>query len=327
MIFNEDKWRQANEMNSVLPVSTGLSWVRMAPSLAHAQEDYLEALLGSTMVTVIESIYAADPSERSANDSRLLRLAQRAVANLALWADFDALSVRISDQGFQRQQSDTWTPAYKYQEESMKRNFQNRGLNALDEMLVLLESNPDEYPDFAGSPACTRSLTSLVRDTAEVQEIYDIHSSRLIFMRLRPVMAQVEELVLQPLTGDMLYQHLRSWLATAPTDRTCKMEALRTRCRKVVVMAAIAQLIRTTGSVTDRGVFLKQMTGSTGGNDQPVPVANDRLQLMVADAQRALDGYAQRLSVWVHQEMSEYTTLAPSRVLDRDNDKGRAFWT
>ena len=49
MIFSEDFWKSEGEMKRVLPVSTGLSWVRMAPLLENAQRDYLVPLLGEKL--------------------------------------------------------------------------------------------------------------------------------------------------------------------------------------------------------------------------------------------------------------------------------------
>jgi hypothetical protein len=135
MLFTEDNFRDG-EMKMLIPVSTGLSWQKLAPSLAAAQHDYLLPLLGKRLNAEMNGIYLRERTTRSEAESEALLWARRAVANLALWSHFDALNLRISDQGFQRQGSEDWQPAYKYQEDALRRQFAHDGFNALDALLV-----------------------------------------------------------------------------------------------------------------------------------------------------------------------------------------------
>ena len=249
MLFTEDNFRDG-ELKMLIPVSTGLSWPRLAPSLAAAEHDYLHPLLGDRLHAEIVGIYHMERTSRSKGESEVLLWAKRAVANLAIWAHFDALNLRITDQGFQRQMSDDWQPAYKYQEDALRRQFANDGFNALDSLLTTLETYKDEFKALFTSPAWTQSQRSLVRSTAEIQDIYDIHSSRIIFLRMMPVMRQIQELTLQPILGDTLYEGLTGWLQNDIREVGGHIypdnvwDALRDKCRKVMVMAAVLQLLR-----------------------------------------------------------------------------------
>ena len=122
----------------MVPISTGLSWVRMEPLLRNAQTDYILPLLGEEQTSELDAIYEMRPADRSKTEENALAVAQKAVVNLALWSNFDALSVRISDQGFQRQESDSWRPAYKYQEDMLRRTFANAGFNAHNQYMESL---------------------------------------------------------------------------------------------------------------------------------------------------------------------------------------------
>lgn len=335
MIFSEDYWKDESEGQRVAAVSTGLSWKRMAPLLEAAETDYLRPLLGDTLTEEVDGIYwNLQPPERTPSEAEVLRVAQRAVLHLALWSNFDVLSVRVTDQGFQRQETDSWHPAYKYQEDNLRKQFRNTGLNALDRLLELFEKNIEEFPRFATSPAYTVSQKELVRSTAEVQDVYDINSSRLVFLRLRPVLHQVEELTLQPAIGDTLYEGLRKWLddgttTIGSTDYAVESwEELRDKCRKVVVMAAVRRLLRTTGTVTDRGAFFTETTATGGGNESERAVSDTRLQLLLADAQQAYDGHLGRLTRYVATAFVDANGGNPHTVLHRynDNDCGKAFW-
>lgn len=332
MIYSEDYWKREGEGKRFVPVSTGLSWVRMAPLLQNAQNEFLVPLIGKQLSDELDAIYTLDPSERQDIEERALSIAQRAVVNLALYANFDALSLRITDQGFQRQSSDDWQPAYKYQEDNLRRSFANAGFNALDQLLIFFEDNIEEFEKYQTSPAYMTAARSIVKSTREVQEVYEINDSRIVFMRLRPVMLQIQELALQPAIGDKLYDGLMAWLEEGQTTvdgheyNTETWEQLRTRCRKVVVMAAVEQLLRNTGTVTERGAFFAQTASGGGGNVLFVPVGDNRLSLMLSDAEKGKEGYISRLTTFVKTHMPEVSGGDPLRVLDRDNDNKNAFW-
>lgn len=332
MIYSEDYWKKEGEGKKIVPVSTGLSWVRMEPLLRNAQTEYIEPLLGEKLNAELDGIYDMPPTDRTASEQRALSLAQKAVVNLALWSNFDALSVRISDQGFQRQESDSWHPAFKYQEDALRRSFANAGFNAIDQLLLLMESDEKSWTLFRSSPAYTLSNRSVVRNTSEVQAVYDIHSSRLLFLRLLPIMRQKEELSLQPILGNKAYAALRAWLDNGETSidghvyDKALWESLRMKCRNVVVMEAILQLLRTTGVVTDRGAYYSSYVATGGGNDSSQPTSDTRLQLMISDAEHARDGYVARLTNWMSSLMPELSGGDPLRVLDRDNEGHAAFF-
>ena len=331
MLFTEDNFRDG-EMKMLIPVSTGLSWQKLAPSLAAAQHDYLLPLLGKRLNAEMNGIYLRERTTRSEAESDALLWARRAVANLALWSHFDALNLRISDQGFQRQGSDDWLPAYKYQEDALRRQFAHDGFNALDALLVTLEQHIDEFQALPTSPAWAQSQHDIVRSTAEIQDIYDIHNSRLIYLRMAPVMRQLQELTLQPIIGDRLYAALIAWLNDGQQEvdgqeyPDSSWEQLRDRCRKVMVMAAVQQLLRTTGSVTDRGAYFSQIAATGGGNESMSPIPDVRLQLMLSDAEKALKGYTARLTSWVNTNMPDLAGGSALGVLDTDNDNRAAFW-
>lgn len=332
MIFSEDYWKSEGEMKKVLPVSSGLSWVKMSPLLENAMTDYLVPVIGQPLTDEISWIYEKiDPSERSEVEKMVLYLAQRAVANLAFWSNFDMFSLRISDQGFQRQQSDSWQPAFKYQEDNLRMQFANTGFNALDQLLVTLEDHMDDFTNYKIAPVYLATQKNIVRSTEEIQDIYEINNSRLVYLRLQPIIRQLQELTLQPIMGDSIYDALVTYLNGGEQEETyadvedATWEKLRNHARKVVVMAAVRQLLRTTGTVTDRGAYFAEYGGG-GGTMTAKVVDNTRLSLLISDAERAMNGYTARLTTFIKINFSDTFGGASLRVFDRDNDDKKAFW-
>jgi hypothetical protein len=332
MIFSKEHFSNDRELQQLLPTSAALSWEKMEAPLRNAQDDFLLPLMGDTMMADIEAIYEKADADRSAADKRILYLAQKAVANIAFWINFDALNLRITDQGFQRQQSESgnWTGAYKYQEDHLRQNFKNTGLNALDGLMSYLEDHISDYNHYNNSPGYVQAQKSIVHGTSEIEEVYDIHDSRIIFLRLQPVIRNVQALVLQPILGDALYQKLLGWLedSTSFTDAytDAKFDDFRKSCCRVVVMKAIIQLLRTTGSITDRGLYFTTIQVMSPGNEVKSPVSDVRLDIAIKDAERACDGYVSRLTAYINTYMVADATGSSLHALDRDNTDKAAFW-
>ena len=72
---------------------------------------------------------------------------------MAFFYNFDALQLRITDQGFQRQGSEDWQQAFKYQEDRLRDGFRTKGFNAIDEMLDFLDENVSTFTQYEESTA------------------------------------------------------------------------------------------------------------------------------------------------------------------------------
>lgn len=265
MIFSKAKWDNGKEIGQYVPTSASLGYDKMSSSLQSAEDLFLVPLLGADMMQSIIDIYDTPPIERSVDDEQLLSIAQRAEANLAFWYNFDALQLRITDQGFQRQGSDDWQQAYKYQEDRLREGFKVKGFNAIDLLLDFLESNIDTYTAYSGSPAHITRSYSLVKTTEEVERWVFIGHSRLMFLRLSAEFPTVEEDILQAELGDELYEKLQRWLhlnGRLPED----FETFRQRCVRVVVTGAAIRVLQRTGNLTERGLYFSGISAENSEN-------------------------------------------------------------
>ena len=327
MIFSEDKWMKGNEQDAHVPVSATLSFAKVASSLANAQEMFLNPILGAALTAEIEAAYqSAAPSD---DMSALIKMAQKAVVNLAFWYYFDMLQLRINDQGFQRQESDTWHTPFKYQEDRLRATFKQRGFNAIDQILDYLYEATGRYPSFRESPAFADMQRAVVRSKSEVEQLVYIGGSYLVFLRLRTEFATVEETRLMTVMGRTLYEQFRAWLinpASFPDTATCTLEDLRRKCAAVVIRHAVTRLIRLTGTLTDRGLYF-EATATAGEQNHTLQPADDtaigdRLALYDTDARTAEDNLRRFLS----RHLEELYDTPPQNHILRDNDGHQAFF-
>ena len=325
MVFSKEKWNDAAELNQFIPVSAALYFESVQSSLEDAWRLFVLPLLGEALAEEIEAYY--DDEEPTALQLKVLNECQRAVANLAFWYNYDELNIRISDQGMQRQESDgSFKQTYKYQEDQLKTSFKNKGFNALDRVIDLLDKHQKDFPLYEQSPAYASRKSSIVRSTAEVDANYFINNSHLIFLRLKPIFKSVEDTVLQPALGDALYQALTKALkeGTAELGDTTT-EEFRQRCASFVVMKSIAKLVRQTGSLTDRGLYFASIHEGDG-NLSVRPSDRETALSLAGELECEADACLNQLMNFIQHYLPAFYKGRQSDVLNRDNNHKRTMF-
>ena len=325
MVFSKEKWNDAAELNQFIPVSAALYFESVQSSLEDAWRVFVLPLLGEALAEEIEAYYVDE--DPTALQLKVLNECQRAVANLAFWYNFDELNIRISDQGMQRQESDgSFKQTYKYQEDQLKTSFKNKGFNALDRVIDLLDKHQKDFPLYEQSPAYASRKSSIVRSTAEVDANYFINNSHLIFLRLKPIFKSVEDTVLQPVLGDALYQALTKALkeGTAELGDTTA-EEFRQRCVSFVVLKSIAKLVRQTGSLTDRGLYFASIHEGDG-NLSVRPSDRETALSLAGELEREADARLNQLMKFIQFYLPDFYKGRQSDVLNRDNNHKRTVF-
>lgn len=342
MIFSAEKWDKGAELKAVMKVNTAISFDMMKAPLHNAFRQFLKPLLGDAMAAEVVEIYNFGPipdvlgantegaTEREALDRQLLEICQRANANLAFWNDFDEISVRITDAGFQRQKSDneSFQQAYKYQEDNLRMSFRNKGFNALDELLDFLYAHIAEYPEFASSQAYRERKSAIVRYTSDVNDVCHINGSRIVFLRLQPHLKFIEEMYLQPAIGDRLYERLIDNLVNPPTDETEQknVERLRAACARYMAAMAVRRLLMETGSITDRGLYFSSVQPGEKGNEETKPVDAERIAVQIQNLKADADMYMTALLRVARTGFRDCYEGDPRQAFNRDNTGKKTFW-
>lgn len=326
MIFSADKWDNGAEIKKYVNVSAALSFKKMENPLNNAFQMFLVPILGLPMVDRLIEIY--ETGGTSKEDAELLRLCQYATANIAFWYDFDSISVRITDAGFQRQTSEnnTFSPAYKYQEDRLRKGFKNKGFNMLDQVIDYLFEHIDSFSEFSFSQTYRIQVSAIVKTTKEVDDVFYINNSRLIFLRLQNHIRFVEEMYLKPAIGEKLYDNLLMWLADKKNDTDLVIEQLRKHCLRYVVSLAVKRALSETGYLTDRGMYFTTIDNDKHGNEKKQPVETERLAVMIQNLQCDADMYRDALARFIKKEYEEYYVGSASDVFKRDNDNKKSFW-
>lgn len=320
MIFSKIKWNNASEITDYISVSSAMTYERVSGPLLNAFEMFIRPLIGDPLSeTLIIQYGNVTPSEL---DLKFIRLAQRANALLAFWYNFNELQYFIGTTGAKQQESENTKGLYKYQEQDLKEGWKTKGFKALDDILVFLEENIETYPEYKTSPNYTKSLASIIRNTSEVSQYYEINNSRLIFLRLRPHFRIVEDTIIAPRLGSDLYTVFKEELANEDPGK--KYTDLRIKLIPVLVFYSVCRLIRETGSLTDRGLFFSSLKADDSVSTQ-IPVSDERLIMQANQAES--DG----ISYWKLAEKflkTDFGIISSSglRIPPRDNNNKKSFW-
>lgn len=322
MIFSEDKWDYASEIKKYVKVSSALSFERIEASLRSAYIAYIIPLVGETMSSYIISIYNEGSSKEY--EKTMLEYCQNAVANLAFYSDFDTLSISITDAGIHRTDNEEFKSLYKYQDTNLRESFRNKGFNALDSLLRFLDDYADDIEYWKESETYSKIQNSIIRSTSEVNDVYYINNSRILFLRLLPHFDFVSETILQQKIGTKAYQYIIDNLS----KKDDKAEILRKRVSRYIIFLALSRVVRDTGSITDRGLyFISRQSGSNGSGDTNSEPAD--LQLRAAQSS-AFDADARavlpQILNFLRYEQPELYAGDPERCYDRDNDHKKTFW-
>lgn len=323
MIIDEDFWKE--KASSVINVSHALSWSKVGPRLADCYHQFFYPIVGTDLMAYLTSLVKKE--NLSADETYLLFFARKALANLTFYACFDEWSVRVTDQGFQRQESDTYKSLYKYQSDQLKQNYKNIGFNALEIVVTRISAMEEVKEMWQKCPAYVERKNHIVQTMEEVNRVYDIHSSVIIFLALLKDISMVEKIEVPALLGhklsDTLFENIKKDEQKIGSTTT---EELRLRIGEIVSLMAVKRFVQRTGTITDRGVYYGTYRSEGGNPAQMEPATAEMLKITVAQIDCDVRQLTAALDGFVDANLSEFREGRQSNVLHRDNKGKKTFW-
>lgn len=325
MIIDEKYWEE--HKHDVINVSTALSFKKIGPRFSDTWNLYFVPLFGEAICKRIGKLVSPDYADAEHMADAILAPARRALAHLTFWSFFDEMNVRITDQGFQRQESDTFKSVYKYQSDNLKQSYKNAGFNALELVLKRLDKLLADDEAWKNAPCCQYRKKHIVQCMAEVDAIYDIHSSYIIYLALRSDIEMAERTKAPAILGQKLHDLLMKNIADGVEqlgDTTT--EELRLRLSTVIVLTAVKRFIERTGTITDRGYYYVNYKPETGNNEQISPVSASSKAVAVAQIEQDINSMTAALNFFIDNNLQEFREGNSSHMFRRDNDGKRTFF-
>ena len=237
-LFKESENNYAAEFKKFLPVNVNFDFNSLAPSLVKCENKYIVPILGSVLFDKICQYYNNTGSIEEPLRGKyavLLEKIQFSLVRLAMWSDYDILSVSISDNGA-GSKIEQEKRLYRRQEEALKEILKNDGFDTLDDILSFLEESSSSFPNFATSTFYTKNVDSLIRNTQEFNNHYSINNSRLIFLKMKYFIEDVENIELCHRLGSEFVKEL----IAADRTQSKYIKIIKPICRFVVYSAIAA---------------------------------------------------------------------------------------
>ncbi|MCQ2189701.1 MAG: hypothetical protein MJZ00_07300 [Paludibacteraceae bacterium] len=314
-IITEKIWEE--NKHDIINVSAALSYKKIGPRFEDTWNLFFIPLFGPDVCGLLEQ---SDKPE-------ILNPARRALAHLTFWNFFDEMNVRITDQGFQRQESDTLKGVFKYQSDNLKQAYKNAGFNALELLLTRLDTLCADNEMWQKAPCCQYRKKHIVQSMAEVDAVYDIHRSYIIYLALRQDIEMMERIKAPAILGKKLFDQLMENIANGEEnigDTTTK--ELRLRLSAVIVLMSVKRYIERTGTITDRGFYYVNYKPETGNNEQITNVSANNKAIAVAQIEQDINSLTAALNWFIDNNLSELRESDYSHTVRRDNNGKHTFF-
>jgi len=258
-LFTKEKNTNAEEFKKFLPVNVQLMYETVAPALALAEQNFIIPILGRELFEKLVSFYNLGTPSPEYNT--LLKLVQYAEFRLAYWNSFNELSVMITDGGVSANIG-AENRLFRNERESLLDELKTNGFNQLDTVIEYLEENMDLFPEFEKSKYFSKLKNSFIPNTATFNEIYNINNSRLVFLKMKYFIEDVEQVTVPHFIG-------RKFMDAILDDIDAEKYApILAQLRKFIVYMAIYNGISELHKIpTEKGLIFEKNSsdGKTSG--------------------------------------------------------------
>ncbi|MFY7884108.1 MAG: DUF6712 family protein [Dolichospermum sp.] len=208
--------------------------VNKAFTVANMQSD-IDSAFGTFILPYL-SIQQYNISRNSTDPLHiaLMNIAKRAVSNIAFALYLPIAKVQISNGGI-AYTVERNKQATAEDKEDLRRSTQQKGFDAIDEMLRFLEQNKATFTAWANSTSYTLFNRNLIRTADEFKLI---EGRRTVFLKLIPYMEDVEIELIESLIPTTLIADLKSGTVTG-----IKLELLEKYIRPIIANKSLAKAL------------------------------------------------------------------------------------
>ena len=183
----------------------------MMPDFEAAQKKYVLPILGKALYQVMETESLTLPEE----PTELLKLVLRAVIPLAYFNDLAMVATQITDMGVGVTQATHFQNAPRWQFLELKKNLEDKGCAALEELLIYLN---EEKPE--GIVWTIPDNYDLLLNTGKAfNQYYPISQPYRTFESIRPLAKAIETDVIIPLIGEDYFNLLKTKVSPTSLEK------------------------------------------------------------------------------------------------------------
>lgn len=193
--------KHIEDIQAVVGVYSDLQFDQIKVFVEEVEEEEILPLLGEEFYNAL-----AEKNMYQGLEAELVKRIGRPVVTLAFLAAIPQMNVGISAQGLVVSKTESIAPASEVRTTDLKRSLMNNGHKRLDTLIRYLEKNKDEA-DFSEMelPIQAEKTSYFLVNAEEFNEAVFIDKNRYVFLKLVPLMREVEMQVVKSVLGDALY--------------------------------------------------------------------------------------------------------------------------
>ena len=225
-------------------INLNLDFTIMEPYIQQALDQYISPYLGVKLLDKVEEFNNLNEAAQATKDnnvlwSNLLLYIQRSLAPFAVLIAVDETSINFGDTGHTVTRTDKLAPASDAKLAKYKKSLKERAWFNLEQLLMLLEQNPQVWPEWQAAPQYHIRKGNFFSSAEEFQNLglIDIQYSRLTFEKLRMPIQSIDVTEVKPLLGDAYAPLVNKTYKDTQTEAyqelkliACRFLAHRTAC-------------------------------------------------------------------------------------------------
>jgi hypothetical protein len=173
------------------------------PNFGIAEEQQLIPIIGQTMY---ENLQADEPSEWYA---ALLPYARAVIAPFGYLQNLPFLQTLLSDGGLIRPETDKQRGAFKWEYKEVQEALANLGFSAQERLINFLTLHKADFgTDWEEAEYNNTSDFAFIRNGKDLAKAISIVQPHRCFMHLKPLFAEVGEMEIRSVLGDVYYEAL-----------------------------------------------------------------------------------------------------------------------
>jgi len=316
------------EIKRFVAINITLDIVSIEPYIKLAERNYIKPILGTVLYDKLVAEYESSASSSASGIlDALLEQTQWALSYLAVWEYVKHVgSAQISDAGITETATGDQKAARKWVNDQVEQSHGATAMQQLDQLLLYLEDNRTDYPDWESSGNFTLYFDCVTNSTKVFEEYYAIGNSRRVFLALKPAIRTAERQAIKPLIGASLYALLLSQVKAA--SLTPANLALLPYVQEASVYLALQQAIpQLAVKITERGLVLDGSEGTLEQNYTQKPAESMKIGALMRDIGLQVERSVNALTVFLNDNAADYPlyTVPNSDTIDQKDSKGWVF--
>lgn len=255
---------------------------------------------------------------------KLVSYIQLPIAFLATMWHYQGNDISHEDSGRKMKidktsESIAWDWQYDRDDAAALRNYQR----ALDRLIRFLNENAGSLPEWKDSEARKSSLNLFINTSAHFNRLFAIDDSPVFFLRLAPIMREIERKHIKPILGTEKFDELKEAIRSGDELSETDQELYDYICDPIPLLTMGMAVKRFSLTVIPEGVvqnFFSERTTTKASIPATIDLVNSVSKSLFADGLKVLDELKKYWSIKNAEEVTDETItefLPKGKITDK----------